>query len=148
MIPTAMADLLKMCSILDEHELNSSDHLPKIVQIDAIPFLLRENILSVKNYNWSKLTANAIAQSYGDELYSSLQSLPLPHHRLGNNDTKMYYKTFVSKLQSASAYTLPKCDFKKHIKQKWSLEVAPFTPPCEPPVLYGSRRVDHVINWR
>ena len=116
-IPTGMADLLKMCSILGEHELNSSDHLPIIVQIDTHPISFkRKNFVRVK-YNWSKLTANEISQSYGDELYSSLQSLPLSHHELGNNDTEMYHKTFVSKLQSASASTLPKCGFKNTLSQ-------------------------------
>ena len=87
-----------MCSILDEHELNSSDHLPTNVQIDAhLISFKRKDFVRVK-YNLSKCSANEIAQYYGDELYSSPQSLPLPHHELSNSDTEMYYKTFVSKL--------------------------------------------------
>ena len=121
-----MIDLFTSCSIIDEHELNCSDHLPIIAHLNTGNLLFKRTQFVRVKYNWSKFTANEIAQKYGSTVASALQKTVLPRRDISPNDIDTFYKSLISNIQEASSSTRPKCHYKKHIKPKWSQEVAPY----------------------
>ena len=121
----SLTDLYTRCSILKENELNTSDHLPVIAHVNLQPISYKKPDFVRIKYNWDKLSQKEISDTYGAEIDTVLQELQLPDSNK-SSDVDTFYITIISKLQSASMKTLPKQRYKKHLKPKWSTEVAPF----------------------
>ena len=108
---------LPRCSILEENEFNTSDHLLVIAHVNLQPISYKKPDFVRIKYNWDKLSPNEISNTYGAEIDTVLQELQIPDsNKFSDVDT--FYNTIISKLQSASMKTLPKKRYKKHLKSK------------------------------
>ena len=125
-VPVGLSSLFFHCAILDEHELNTSDHLPIIASLNAEPICFKRPAYVRCKFNWKKLTPIQIAQTYELKVKSLLEESPKLKQCKCPADIDTFYQHLIQSLQHAGELTLPMCRFKKHIKPKWSSEVAPY----------------------
>ena len=124
--PLCLSDLLTSCEIADDHQLNTSDHRPIISHLSVTVLCHKRYNFTRMRYKWNKLSPQTISESYGVELIKLFSNARVPSTTKNINDIDEYYKSLVTCMQCASAKTLPKSSFKKHIKPQWSTHIAPY----------------------
>ena len=60
-----MMDLVSSCKISEDHDLNTSDHLPLIVHVLTGPMCISRRKISIVKFKWDKLSNADISNSYG-----------------------------------------------------------------------------------
>ena len=129
-VPIVFTDLFSKCVILDEHELNTSDHLAIVARLNVEPICFKRPDHVHRKYSWNKYSPTEIAQTYGITLTSLLDNKTIRDCSIMcADDIDNYYKSIVEALQLASFRTIPLCRFKKHVKPKWSSEEGDPTLP-------------------
>ena len=120
-----VTDLFTKCVIFEDHELNTSDHVPIVTHVKLEPICFKKpNFIRIK-YKWNSLSPAQITETYGSEINKLFQDIQIPRN-ITESKIDTYYQTIISILQRASSKTLPRNRFKKFLKPKWTTEVAPF----------------------
>ena len=105
----------------------SSDHLAIAARLNVEPICFNRPDHVHRKYSWNKYSPIEIAQTYGITLTSLLDNKIISDcSSMCADEIDNYYIFIVEELQQASFKTIPLCRFQKHVKPKWSSEVAPF----------------------
>ena len=125
MIPSDLAGVVDKCLVIEEEDLNVSDHLPikVVLNIEMIPRVSISNY-STSSIKWSKTKIEQIFEEYTHPLSDSLRTL---NARFGQPIERVYeidgMVNWLVKEVHKSAANLPRTNYKKHIKPFWSHEL-------------------------
>ncbi|XP_060086129.1 uncharacterized protein LOC132565495 [Ylistrum balloti] len=117
-IENSKIDCVCDCTILDDHYLNVSDHLPIRLRYE-LPVCLSKHVCSVNSVNWKKCTAKQkleYAQNVSRKLCEkdSLRAVACDVHSLENK-----FKNIISCMHEAAKKTLPMKKYRSFLKPYW-----------------------------
>ena len=108
-VETSILDLVEKSEVLDECEINTSEHLPVLCSV-AIPMNpIKKDICEFVKYNWRKAVNNEQIQNYKSDVDRNLSLIAIPENIKSTVEIDIYYESIKSVLLNSSKQCIKKC---------------------------------------